>query len=131
MDYQDHVSISEASRKLGIQRPTLSRIIREQKIETEVLKRKKLVSISDCQKAIQKLASEGKLRVRKFPKKTENEKTKYDVLMEMYREMKSERDDLKNRYEALQKRLEAAPSEVKKQNIFHRIGSAWDVLSQT
>lgn len=134
------VSISEAAKHLGIQRPTLSRIIKEHKIETKQQGKRKLVHIIECQKIVQKLASEGKLRHRTV-KKTSNEN---DNWKELYLEMKRERESFQEKCRALEsenielrgelKLLKPANEERKKienktKNIFHKLGNAWDVIT--
>ena len=136
------VSISEAAKRLGIQRPTLSRIIKTEKIETRREGKRKLVRIIDCQNTIQEMSATGKLRLRTVKNKTKNQE---DGWKELYQEMKRERDQLKEHCRALESENLGLQGKVKllksgkieeslegqdaQSNIFHKLGNAWNLLS--
>lgn len=126
----DLISISEAARELGISRPTLSRLIKAHGVETTKDRQRKLVRRIDCQELIQNEAKAGRLRVRT------GTRTKEEPWMELYRELKRERDQLAEKNRALEAELGAlkllgARSDSgahARQNLFTRLGKAWDAV---
>ena len=113
------VSISDAAKRLGVPRPTLSRIIKEQKIDSSRNGKTKLVCLSTCQNHIQILAAQGKLHVRKRPQTDQNHQNKYqqisfDLIHEELKMTRLERDKLKEKNEALQSELFEIRGEVRR-----------------
>ena len=111
------VSISDAAKKLGIPRPTLSRIIKELKIDTSRNGKTKLVCLNTCQNHIQTLAAQGRLHVRKRPQ-TDQEQNKqqqksFDIVYEELKIARLERDKLKEKNEVLQSELFELRGEIK------------------
>ncbi len=100
----DLLSISDAAKKLGIQRPTLSKIIRDNKIETHTEGNKKLVSVITCQEQLQRLSALGKLRFRASTltkPHTSNVNDIVDHYKEELRRLTAERNDLQDKMKAL------------------------------
>ena len=96
-------SISEVAKHLGLPRPTLSRIIKESKIKTTRNGNRKLVSVLDCQERVQILSANGKLRVKKVSMDTSMNASKQPNEWEkLYKEMKQERDEFKEKCNALE-----------------------------
>lgn len=87
---KDLVSISEAARRMGVQRPTLSKIIHSSRLEIKKSGHQSLVSFSQCQEIVQNLFAQGKLRRKKTVKLHSVE----DTLTRLCEDLRVERKDL-------------------------------------
>lgn len=116
------VSITDASKHLGINRSRLNQLINKAKLQKKRTGRVTLVNMSEVQNLVQQLASEGHIRT---PKSSHSNKKQDDYLIthlnEEVKRLASERNDLQEKIKALfsenlelrgeLKLLKAAPQE--------------------
>jgi excisionase family DNA binding protein len=112
------ISISDVARRLGVPRPTLSKIIKDHKIQTKKTGRMCLVSLHECQERIQILAAQGKVLTRAGRKKQQNQEDSIQFIIEhMTDEIKKltrKKDELEDKNEALVSENQALRGEIKR-----------------
>ena len=107
---QELISITDAAKKLGINRSTLNRFINDAKLKKIKRGRVALVNYQSVFDLVQKMAATGRIRA---PKSSKQIKSHDDQWKELYQEMKNERDEFKERCYALEKENYALQGEVK------------------
>lgn len=132
-EQEEHIPLSEAAKRLGINRSTLSRFIDEAGLKKTKQGRCVLVNVRQVQELVTSMAAKGKIRTPKASNK--QDKNPWE---DLYREAKREKEKLEERcleLEAMRRELEgsikllkAAGSMQEKRNIFTKLGEAWDIL---
>lgn len=96
------LSISACAKALGIARPRLSLIVKDHKIETRKVGKEVQIKLADIQVKLAELAGQGKIRT---GKKTVDERTETEKLMDYYRkevaELREQLNQEKQKTEAL------------------------------
>lgn len=97
------VSITDAAKKLGLNRSRLNQIINESGIKKTKSGKVVLVDYNDVQNLIQTLAATGKIRTPKSSQQSKNQLDKtIDIIINELQTIRSERDELKEKLSAAQ-----------------------------
>lgn len=141
----EQVSITEAAKRLGINRSRLNQLINKNGVQKTKKGRASLVNYYQVQNLVQTLAATGHIRTptgKNQVKQNEDNTFFSKLYQEQIRDLQRERDQLKEKLEAVQsenielrgelKLLKPSPEEQRKpeyRNLFHKLGNAWDLIS--
>ncbi len=136
MSGNDFLNVADCARKLGISRQRLSKLLDESGVKKSRTGKGALVSLADAQRVVQIAAASGKVRTPRANKDASEESGLVHLLKEQVLELKSERERLLDKIEAMShlesevKMLKAAKEELEDKiskadkSLVSRIGKA-------
>lgn len=108
------VSITEASKKLGINRSRLNQIINKSEIKKTKIGRVVLIEYNEIQNLIQTLAATGKIRTPKSSQQSKNQLDKtIDFIISELQFVRTERNQLKEKLTAAQSEISELRGSIK------------------